>query len=111
MEELIKEVETIIKKKTYSEAHKRATQKYRANNRDKINAQRKKYYENKKNTDNNFLEAKRIKAREYYHRKKALNDKILDAKLKYDLTDLCDETELGKLIKSAIKEHKNLNSV
>ena len=54
----------------YTEAQKRATQKYRSNNKDKVNEQRKKYYQQRKENDPEFLEYKRAKAREYYQRKK-----------------------------------------
>jgi len=63
------------KKSTYSEAQKRATKKYRENNKDKVNEQRKKYYLNRKSKDPSFLEYKRNKAKEYYLRKKT-NKKI-----------------------------------
>lgn len=59
-------------KKQYTDAQKRATQKYRENNKDKINAQRKKYYQERKEKDPSFLEYKRQKAKEYYAKKKFL---------------------------------------
>lgn len=61
---------TIIKYSSYTPAQKRATQKYRENNKDKVNEQRKKYYQNRKERDPNFLEYKRNKAKEYYKLKK-----------------------------------------
>ena len=60
----------IVKYSSYTEAQKRATQKYRSNNKDKVNEQRKKYYLQRKESDPNFLEYKRAKAREYYQKKK-----------------------------------------
>lgn len=63
-------MEEIKKKTKYTEAQKRATLKYRENNRDKVNKQRKIYYENRKKNDPTFLEYKRAKAREYYQKKK-----------------------------------------
>ena len=60
----------IVKYSSYTDAQKRATQKYRANNKDKVNEQRKKYYQQRKESDPNFLEYKRAKAREYYQKKK-----------------------------------------
>jgi len=60
----------IIKYSSYTPAQKRATQKYRANNKDKVNEQRKKYYLERKEKDDGFLEYKRQKAKEYYQRKK-----------------------------------------
>jgi len=55
---------------SYTPAQKRATQKYRVNNKDKVNEQRKKYYLARKEKDPNFLEYKRMKAKEYYRKKK-----------------------------------------
>jgi hypothetical protein len=80
---------------TYSEAQKRATKKYRENNKDKVNEQRKKYYQNRKTKDPNFLIYKRQKAKEYYAKKK---DRIKEA---------IEKTELHKLIeevKEPVKE-------
>ena len=61
------------KKTSYTESQKKAILKYRENNRDKINNQRKKYYEERKKNDNEFMEYKRVKAREYYQRKKNID--------------------------------------
>ena len=58
---------------SYTEAQKRATKKYRENNKDKVNLQRKKYYEERKAKDPTFLEQKRNKAKEYYLKKKEVN--------------------------------------
>ena len=73
-------------KTKYTDAQKRATKKYRENNRDKVNAQRKKYYEERKAKDPNFLIYKRQKAKEYYEKKKAMKKevetRIEDLKLK-----------------------------
>lgn len=55
---------------SYTEAQKRATAKYREANKEKVNAQRKKYYESRKEKDPEFLQYKRDKAREYYLKKK-----------------------------------------
>lgn len=55
---------------SYTDAQKRATEKYRMENREKINEQRKKYYQTRKETDPEFLKYKREKAREYYLKKK-----------------------------------------
>lgn len=65
----------IIKYSSYTPAQKRATQKYRENNKDKVNEQRKKYYQNRKERDPQFLEYKRAKAKEYYQLKKQLKVK------------------------------------
>lgn len=66
----------IVKYSSYTEAQKKATQKYRNNNRDKVNEQRKKYYKERCESDPNFLEYKRLKAKEYYLRKKTKVDFI-----------------------------------
>jgi len=58
---------------TYTDAQRRATQKYRTENKEKVNEQRKKYYQARKESDPNFLEYKKQKAREYYLRKKETN--------------------------------------
>lgn len=71
----------IIKYSSYTEAQKRATKKYRQNNKEKVNEQRKKYYQERKEKDPSFLEYKRTKAKEYYQRKKAENkpeEKIIE---------------------------------
>ena len=65
-----------IKYSSYTEAQKRATKKYRENNKEKVNEQRKKYYQNRKAKDPKFLEYKRQKAKEYYQKKKNL--KVLE---------------------------------
>ena len=71
MEETIETIETLpTKKTTYTEAQKRAIKKYRENNRDKVNAQRKIYYEHRKARDPEFLVYKKNKAKEYYHKMK-----------------------------------------
>lgn len=58
-----------IKYSSYTPAQKKANQKYREQNRDKVNEQRKQYYQKKKEEDPEFLEKKREKAREYYKKK------------------------------------------
>ena len=67
---------------SYTEAQKRATKKYREQNKEKVNAQRKKYYDDRKEKDPNFLEYKRQKAKEYYNMKKNLKEEVemLDTK-------------------------------
>ena len=60
-----------IRYSSYTPAQKRATQKYRLKNKDKVNEQRKKYYTDRKEKDPEFLKYKREKAKEYYKRKKA----------------------------------------
>jgi len=59
-----------IKYSSYTPSQKKATKKYRENNKDKVNEQRKKYYQSRKERDPNFLIYKREKAKEYYAKKK-----------------------------------------
>jgi hypothetical protein len=59
-----------VKYSSYTPAQKKASQLYRQNNKEKINLQRKKYYQKRKESDPTFLEYKRIKAKEYYEKKK-----------------------------------------
>jgi hypothetical protein len=66
------ETETVKVYSSYTEAQKRATKKYRELNKEKVNAQRKKYYDERKAKDPNFLTYKREKAKEYYIKKKGL---------------------------------------
>jgi len=62
--------EIVIIRSSYTDAQKRATAKYRSNNKEKLNEQRKRYYQCRKQRDENFLAYKREKAKEYYQRKK-----------------------------------------
>lgn len=64
--------DTIIKYSSYTDSQKRATKKYRENNKDKVNEQRKKYYYDRKAKDPSFMLMKRNKAKEYYYKKKSL---------------------------------------
>jgi len=64
------ETEPVKVYSSYTEAQKRATKKYREQNKEKVNAQRKKYYDDRKLKDPNFLSYKREKAKEYYIKKK-----------------------------------------
>jgi hypothetical protein len=66
-----------VKYSSYTPAQKLATQRYRQRNKDKINQQRKQYYKEKKESDPEFIEYKRQKAREYYHKKKEQKKKQL----------------------------------
>lgn len=63
---------------SYTEAQKRATAKYREANKEKVNAQRKKYYESRKEKDPEFLQYKRDKAKEYYLKKKSNKIDIIE---------------------------------
>lgn len=97
------QMEEIKKKTKYTEAQKRATLKYRENNRDKVNKQRKIYYENRKKNDPSFLEYKRAKAREYYQKKKVpKNDEKVE---KVENTEL-PITNKDEEIKPLIDEFK-----
>ena len=69
------EVSPEIKYSSYTPAQKKASQLYRLKNKDKINEQRKKYYQTRKESDPTFLEYKRTKAKEYYEKKKL--DKVV----------------------------------
>jgi sucrose-6-phosphate hydrolase SacC (GH32 family) len=72
-----------IKYSSYTPAQKKASQLYRLKNKEKINEQRKKYYLTRKETDPNFLEYKRTKAKEYYEKKKL--DKVVIPEVKSDV--------------------------
>jgi hypothetical protein len=61
----------VIKYSSYTEAQKKATKKYRTDNKEKVNEQRKKYYQTRKEKDPDFLTYKRDKAKEYYSKKKS----------------------------------------
>ena len=54
---------------SYTQAQAKAIKKYRQNNKEKINALQKKYYNDKKN-DDAYLQKKRDKSKEYYNRRK-----------------------------------------
>jgi hypothetical protein len=58
------EPETVKVYSSYTEAQKRATKKYREQNKEKVNAQRKKYYDERKSKDPNFylIKEKRLKS-------------------------------------------------
>lgn len=68
--------EPAVKYSSYTEAQKKATQKYRIENKEKVNLQRKNYYIDRKEKDPSFLDYKRLKAREYYIKRKAINSAI-----------------------------------
>ena len=65
-----------VKYSSYTDAQKKATQKYRLENKEKVNLQRKNYYIDRKEKDPTFLDYKRLKAREYYIKRKAINSMI-----------------------------------
>tara|TARA_R110000868_G_scaffold377101_1_gene642379 strand:- start:139 stop:552 length:414 start_codon:yes stop_codon:yes gene_type:complete len=88
--------DVVVKYSSYTDAQRKATQKYRCNNREKVNEQRKKYYKVRKDADPSFLEYKRTKAREYYQRKKAVRDSQSKSNNKIDFIDEvkpCDPEE------------------
>ena len=68
----------LVKYSSYTEAQKKATTKYRTEHKDKVNEQRKKYYNDRKEKDPNFLTYKREKAKEYYLKKKTLKSSKID---------------------------------
>jgi hypothetical protein len=77
---------------TYSPAQKRATQKYRHTNKEKVNLQRKVYYQMRKDKDPDFLLYKRQKAKEYYLRKKEYKKSIKE-ELKPNIEENVDEVK------------------
>jgi len=81
MTEIITELPKEIIYSSYTESQKKATLKYREKNKDKVNEQRKIYYQQRKENDPDFLKYKRAKSREYYQRKK-------EAKMNNDNIDL-----------------------
>ena len=60
-----------IKYSSYTPAQRKASEQYRLKNKDKINAQRKLYYQQKKLSDPVYALSKKYKAKEYYEMKKA----------------------------------------
>jgi hypothetical protein len=59
-----------IKYSSYTPAQRKASEQYRLKNKDKINAQRKLYYQQKKLADPVYALSKKYKAKEYYELKK-----------------------------------------
>lgn len=94
-------------KTKYTEAQKKATKKYRENNKEKVNEQRKKYYLNRKAKDPTFLEYKRNKAKEYYAKKKAIKNKV-DEKVEELRLKSKDNEEIKKIEDDVKKEVKEL---
>jgi len=91
------ETETVKVYSSYTEAQKRATKKYRELNKEKVNAQRKKYYDERKAKDPNFLTYKREKAKEYYIKKKGLKSDN-----PFEVLDEVDEP----IVEEEVKEEK-----
>lgn len=90
--------DTIIKYSSYTDSQKRATKKYRENNKDKVNEQRKKYYYDRKAKDPSFMLMKRNKAKEYYYKKKS--KKVDEPKEEVKL----EAKEDGEEVKEEVKE-------
>lgn len=67
-----------------------SNQKYRMANREKINEQRKKYYQARKEADPKFLEYKRMKSKEYYERKKAKKTEVVPPEKHVEMGDNSD---------------------
>jgi hypothetical protein len=92
---------TVTKYSSYTPAQKRASQLYRQKNKDKINEQRKKYYQMRKAKDPQFLEYKRMKAKEYYEKKKL--DKVVIPEAKPDvemkiITSTCEPLKILEVV-------------
>jgi len=100
------EEKVIIKYSSYTEAQKRATQKYRQNNKDKVNEQRKKYYKERKEKDPEFLKYKREKAKEYYQKKKAdiLFNKQEELEKQKELEDIEEEFKTAEPVELFIAD-------
>jgi hypothetical protein len=93
---------------SYTDAQKRATNKYREANKEKVNAQRKKYYEERKEKDPDFLQYKRDKAKEYYLKKKEIKEVIkeeIKENIKPVLTFPCNDSDVEKYIED-VKAYK-----
>jgi hypothetical protein len=67
-----------------------SNQKYRIANREKINEQRKKYYQTRKEADPKFLEYKRMKSKEYYERKKMKKADVILPEKQVEMGDNSD---------------------
>jgi hypothetical protein len=85
-----------VKFSSYTVAQKNATKKYRANNKEKVNEQRKLYYKARKEKDPNFLEYKRQKAKEYYLRKKNEKVNYVESPLSSDNEPIKSESEASQ---------------
>jgi hypothetical protein len=110
--------------KQQSESQKKASDKYRENNKEKVNEQRKEYYKKKKEEDPDFLEKKREKAREYYKRRKekqsltesdsdskeSVKDEIEDIGVKETATFVEEKIEVKPVEQEIIKDEIN-NSI
>ena len=105
-----------------------SNQKYRIANREKINEQRKKYYQTRKEADPKFLEYKRMKSKEYYERKKMKKADVIPPEKQVEMGDNSDSDlsqsseeskpevkeeyvshvpELGPISKASLQLHPN----
>lgn len=97
--------------------HMTPNQKYRIANREKINEQRKKYYQARKEADPKFLEYKRMKSKEYYERKKAKKVDIVPPEKHLemgdnsdsDLSQSSDETKPEVVVEPVVESLKLLD--
>lgn len=99
-----------IKYSSYTEAQKRATQKYRHTNKEKVNLQRKVYYQMRKEKDPDFLLYKRQKAKEYYLRKKEYKKSIKE-ELNEPLTEVIEEVKPVKVKKERKKKEPKIEPI
>ena len=102
--------DTGIKYSSYTEAQKRATQKYRHTNKEKVNLQRKVYYQMRKEKDPEFLLYKRQKAKEYYLRKKEYKKSIKE-ELNEPLTEVIEEVKPVKVKKERKKREPKIEPI
>jgi hypothetical protein len=112
----------IIKYSSYTPAQKRATQKYRQNNKEKVNEQRKKYYQLRKEKDPQFLEYKRLKAKEYYQKRKELKaeepvlmeepiiPEVVEQVIEPDIQEIIPEPVKVKRVRKQKKEKEEIKS-
>jgi hypothetical protein len=101
------EVESVKYFSSYTPAQKKASQLYRLKNKEKINEQRKKYYQTKKLNDPKFLEYKRIKAKEYYEKKKldkVVKPEALPEESKIEVPEPMIVIEMEKPVPDIVKE-------
>ena len=102
--------DTEIKYSSYTEAQKRATQKYRQTNKEKVNLQRKVYYQMRKEKDPDFLLYKRQKAKEYYLRKKEYKKSIKE-ELNEPLTEVIEEVKPVKVKRERKKKEPKIEPI
>ena len=83
-----------------------SNQKYRIANREKINEQRKKYYQTRKEADPKFLEYKRMKSKEYYERKKMKKADVILPEKQVEMGDNSDSdlSQSSEETKPEVKE-------